>query len=120
VNLIAFGTVCKAKGNSIAKRTLTLTVGITSAVISSMSRKFQMDFEGIAETHALEFLPRTTFSGPAVELQQSFPSQVPRRQLLGRESGTAVYVIQEFVSSMVGGFWSTTASLEVLSGGRAA
>jgi hypothetical protein len=43
-----------------------------------------------------------------------------RRQLLGRESGTAVYVIQEFVSSMVGGFWSTTASLEVLSGGRAA
>jgi hypothetical protein len=76
VNLIAFGTVCKAKGNSVAKQTLTLTVGITSAVISSMSRKFQMDFEGIAETHALEFLPRTTFSGPAVELQQSFPSQV--------------------------------------------
>jgi hypothetical protein len=33
-------------------------------VISSMSRKFQMDFEGIAETHTLEFLPRTTFFWP--------------------------------------------------------
>jgi hypothetical protein len=43
-----------------------------------------------------------------------------RRQLLGRESGAAVNVIQEFVFSMVGGFWSPTASLEVLSGGRAA
>jgi hypothetical protein len=40
-------------------------------------------------------------------------------QLKGR-TGSTVYLIQEFVSLAEGGFWSTTSSLEVVSGGRAA
>jgi hypothetical protein len=43
-----------------------------------------------------------------------------RWEQIKKESGSTIYLIQEFVSSTVGGFWSTTSSLEVFGGGRAA
>jgi hypothetical protein len=35
-------------------------------------------------------------------------------------SGRPHYLVQELVSTAIGSFWSTTSSLEVLPGGRAA
>jgi len=48
------------------------------------------------------------------------PLHQQRWEQLKRESERTVYVIQEFVSSAVGGSWSTTSTLEVVPGGRVA
>jgi len=51
------------------------------------------------------------------------PSPVHRRhrwQHVRKELNSAVYVVQEFMTAADLGFWSTTSSLEVVSGGRAA
>jgi len=43
-----------------------------------------------------------------------------RWEQINQESGTASYVVKEFVLDSIGSFWATTASLEVVRGGRVA
>ena len=43
-----------------------------------------------------------------------------RWEQLTQESTTARYLVQEYVSTSAGSFWTTTLSLEVVPGGRAA
>jgi hypothetical protein len=51
------------------------------------------------------------------------PSPLQRRQRweqVKQISGNARYVVQEFVSTSAGSFWTAMSSLEILPGGRAA
>ena len=48
------------------------------------------------------------------------PQPQRRWEQINQDSATAHYVVQEFVFTPVGSFWTTTSSLEVLPGGRAA
>jgi hypothetical protein len=43
-----------------------------------------------------------------------------RWEQIGKGSGATHYLVQECVSTLLGPFWTTTSSLEVVSGGRAA
>jgi len=51
-------------------------------------------------------------------------SKPPRRQQRWEQinllSGTGHYLVQELVPTSIGSFWTTTSSLEVAPGGRAA
>lgn len=49
------------------------------------------------------------------------PSQRRQRwEQINQDSGTAHYLVQEFVSISEMSFWTTTSSLQVVPGGRAA
>jgi hypothetical protein len=50
------------------------------------------------------------------------PKPPTRRQRweITQDSATGHYLVQELISTLVGSFWATTSSLEILRGGRAA
>ncbi len=48
------------------------------------------------------------------------PQRRQRWEQVNRRSGTALYLVQESVSTSVGSFWTTTSSLELVPGGRVA
>lgn len=48
------------------------------------------------------------------------PQRRQRWEQIHRRAGTVLYLVQESVSTSIGSFWSTTSSLEVVHGGRAA
>ena len=59
----------------------------------------------------------------ALEIVWRNPKPLQRRQRweqITRDSGTARYLVQELVFTSAGSFWTTTSSLEVAPGGRAA
>jgi hypothetical protein len=59
----------------------------------------------------------------ALEIVWRNPKPPKRRQRwehIKRDSGAAHYMVQELVSTSAGSFWSTTSSLEIVHGGRAA
>lgn len=59
----------------------------------------------------------------ALEIVWRNPKPPQRRQRweqVTRDSATGHYLLQELISTSVGSFWTTTSSLEILPGGRAA
>jgi hypothetical protein len=58
----------------------------------------------------------------ALEIVWRNPKPPQRRQRWEHNllSGTGQYLIQELVPTSIGSFWTTTSSLQVLPGGRAA
>jgi hypothetical protein len=48
------------------------------------------------------------------------PQRRQRWEQINPDSATAHFLVQELVFTSVGSFWSTTSSLEVVPGGRAA
>jgi len=48
------------------------------------------------------------------------PQRQQRWEQVTRNSASGHYLLQELISTPVGSFWATTASLEILRGGRAA
>jgi len=48
------------------------------------------------------------------------PQRWQRWEQIKQDSGTARYLVQEFIFTPVGSFWTTTSSLELVPGGRAA
>ena len=48
------------------------------------------------------------------------PQRRQRWELIKQDSETAHYVVQEFVSTSDGSFWTATSSLEIVPGGTAA
>ncbi len=59
----------------------------------------------------------------ALEIVWRNPKPPQRRQRweqINQNSRTARYLVQEFVSTPIGSFWTTMSSLELVPGGRAA
>jgi hypothetical protein len=59
----------------------------------------------------------------AVEIVWRNPNPPQRRQRweqINKDSRTTRYLVQKCVSTRVGSFWTTTSSLELVPGGRAA
>lgn len=48
------------------------------------------------------------------------PQRRQRLEQIHQDSGTARYAVQELISTSAGSFWTTTSSLEIVLGGRAA
>jgi hypothetical protein len=48
------------------------------------------------------------------------PQRQRRWEQINQDSRRAHYLVQEYVSTSAGSFWTTTSSLEVVPGGRAA
>jgi hypothetical protein len=48
------------------------------------------------------------------------PQRLQRWEQTPQDPGSTHYLVQEFVSTLVGSFWTTTSSLELIPGGRAA
>ena len=48
------------------------------------------------------------------------PERHQRWEQVTQDSGSTHYLVQEFVCTLVGSFWTTTSSLELIPGGRAA
>jgi len=48
------------------------------------------------------------------------PSRRQRWEQITQDSATSHYLVQQLISTLVGSFWATTSSLEILRGGRAA
>jgi hypothetical protein len=48
------------------------------------------------------------------------PQRRQRWEQIKQDSRTARYLVQEFISTSAGSFWTTASSLEIVQGGRAA
>jgi hypothetical protein len=62
----------------------------------------------------------TQTAGLEIVWRNPKPTQRRQRWQIKQVSGTALYLVQEPLSSSVGSFWTTTSSLEVVLGGRVA
>jgi len=85
-------------------------------------------FQRFADGELFALLPcmvlnerRTTMTQPAaLEIVWRNPKPPQRHQRWKQDSGTAHYLVQELVSTLLGSFWATTSTLEIFPGGRAA
>jgi hypothetical protein len=63
----------------------------------------------------------TQMTSPEIVWRNPKPPQRHQRwEHINLVSGTALYLVQETVFTAIGSFWTTTSSLEVIAGGRAA
>jgi hypothetical protein len=83
---------------------------VASRLHSSLASVFDKRRSAIMQTAAIEIIWRNPQP----------PQRQRRWEQIHGKSGSALYLVQELVSTSAGSFWTTTSSLECVSGGQAA